>query len=403
MAGLIQHFHFSLGAMLLQLALFLLLVQNVWAQNDCWTDGACLQSVMIDQTPAEDPVTCENFCKNNAECVWFTFYADEGVCVALTECIKVTQIPRTVSGNAKCNSNLDCDVRGRCTGILINVESAQTSQNCQSICQSTKDCKWFTHDSASNVCYNFRDCVAVNENCLTCTSGEANCPQKKAIIRIMIGGGMHNEDMIFEDFNNYFEVLNLDLNGITDQQCSPIPSIPLTIRGGVGIAAPANFDAESPTVCGGTQLDIVSNECWVLYDKLQNLTRFEYFNKSSNYEWVEGPPMLEARAHAASVKVLEAGLTSEWNWWVSGGFDNKRNALKTSEIRWANGTWGPGPQMPVPVYGHCVVQISRQKSVVIGGTPLGENWLFDWSTKVLLPNFQIIKIFVENWFLAEME
>ena len=369
--------------MLIQLTLFLLLTRRTLAQNDCWTDGACLQSVMIDQIPSEDPVTCENFCKNNAECVWFTYYADEGVCVALTECIKVTQIPRTVSGNAKCNGNLQCDIQGRCTGVLIHVESAQIWQHCQTICQSTTDCKWFTHDSESSICYNFRDCVAVNENCVTCTSGEANCPQKRATRRIMVGGGMPVEDMITENFYNYFEVLNLDLNGIANE-CSLIPPTPLTIKGGMGIAAPANFDSESPMICGGKQRDIVSNECWVLYDKLQNLTRFEYFNRSSNYEWVKGPPMLEARAHAASIKVLEAGLTSEWNWWVSGGFDDHQNPLKTSEIRWANGTWGMGPQMPVPMYGHCVVQISRQKSVVIGGTPLGENRLFDWSTKVLL-------------------
>ena len=160
----------------------LFLVQSTMAQSsDCWTDGACLQSVMIDQTPSEDPITCENFCKNNAECVWFTYYADEGVCVALTECVKVSQIPRTVSGNAKCNSNLECDIRGRCTGVLVNVESAQTWQNCQNICQSTKECQWFTHDSSTNVCFNFRDCVAVNENCVTCTSGEVNCPQNQGL------------------------------------------------------------------------------------------------------------------------------------------------------------------------------------------------------------------------------
>ena len=196
----------------------------------------------------------------------------------------------------------------------------------------------------------------------------------------MVGGGMPVESMQTDDFR-YFEALNLDLNGIVSP-CTLIPPTPVSIRGGVGISALAKFDSENPMVCGGTQYNIVSNNCWVLYDKFQNLTRFEYFNSTQNYEWAEAPPMLEARAHAASVKVLEAGLTSEWNWWVSGGFDDRQKALKSTEIRWANGTWGQGPQMPVPVYGHCVVQISRQKSVVIGGTPVAENWIFDWSTKV---------------------
>ena len=190
-------------------------------------------------------------------------------------------------------------------------------------------------------------------------------------------------DNIEFDENLYFEALDLQSmsNGET-KPCNLIPPPPRSIRGAVGVAAQAKIDLETPMICGGVQYQEVSNECWVLYDKSLNISQFQYQNSSIYFEWIEGPPMLEPRAHAASVKVLEGGMTSEWNWWVTGGFDSEQNPLKTSEIRWSNGTWGSGPVLPRAVYGHCVVQISRQKSVLIGGWPTAENYIFDWETKI---------------------
>ena len=75
-------------------------------------------------------------------------------------------------------------------------------------------------------------------------------------------------------------------------------------------------------------------------------------------------------------------MTSDYNWWVSGGLDKDENPLKTSEVRWLNGTWTPGPVLPTKVYGHCVTQIQRQKSVIIGGYPSHDNYIYDWITKV---------------------
>ena len=103
--------------------------------------------------------------------------------------------------------------------------------------------------------------------------------------------------------------------------CNLIPPTPTSIRGAVGVAAQAKLDLETPMICGGIQLQDVSNECWVLYDKSLNISDLH----GQNTSWIEGPPMLEPRGHAASVKVLEAGMTSEWNWWVSGGFDHEQN------------------------------------------------------------------------------
>ena len=83
-----------------------------------------------------------------------------------------------------------------------------------------------------------------------------------------------------------------------------------------------------------------------------------------------------------SIYEIFLGLTSDYNWWVSGGLDKDENPLKTSEVRWLNGTWTPGPVLPTKVYGHCVTQIQRQKSVIIGGYPSHDNYIYDWITKV---------------------
>ena len=105
--------------------------------EDCWTKGACLQSVMIDSTGVESATACENFCGTLSDCSWFTFYADQGLCTALTQCIELSDtIPNTISGNSKCNGEPNCDLMGRCTGVLVSVATAETPEACQQICQS---------------------------------------------------------------------------------------------------------------------------------------------------------------------------------------------------------------------------------------------------------------------------
>ena len=93
--------------------------------------------------------------------------------------------------------------------------------------------------------------------------------------------------------------------------------------------------------------------------------------------------MKEARVFAGQAKVLEGGLTNEYNWWVSGGENKVGQPLRSSEIRWSNGTWGMGPILPQPISGHCVVQISRHKSLIIGGKPFGNNYIYNWITNVM--------------------
>ena len=75
-------------------------------------------------------------------------------------------------------------------------------------------------------------------------------------------------------------------------------------------------------------------------------------------------------------------MTLEYNWWVSGGTDEKDQPRKSTEIRYSNGTWGDGPELPVAISGHCVVQLQRDLSVVIGGAKNGNTYIFNWNSKV---------------------
>ena len=62
---------------------------------------------------AEDPLECENACKSASDCVWFTFYSQEGLCVLLNECVLLRNIPGTISGRSKCGGLPECNLVGR--------------------------------------------------------------------------------------------------------------------------------------------------------------------------------------------------------------------------------------------------------------------------------------------------
>ena len=74
---------------------------------------------------------------------------------------------------------------------------------------------------------------------------------------------------------------------------------------------------ETPIVCGGVQSNrgrgnIATNKCFALYNNLinaDNSTADQYLPLKNITGWKETTPMLEARAQAAAVKILEAGMT----------------------------------------------------------------------------------------------
>ena len=87
-------------------------------QEDCWTNGACLESVMTNQILAESTFACEDLCRQSPDCVWFTHYLDKGLCVLLSECVQLKPIPETISGQSKCGGVDQCEITGKCLNSL---------------------------------------------------------------------------------------------------------------------------------------------------------------------------------------------------------------------------------------------------------------------------------------------
>ena len=92
--------------------IFLLQIMDIKSDENCWVNGACLESVMLDQKFAENTFDCENLCKEDSGCVWFTHYLDKGLCIFLNECVQLTDISNTISGQSKCGGVSECQIIG---------------------------------------------------------------------------------------------------------------------------------------------------------------------------------------------------------------------------------------------------------------------------------------------------
>ena len=131
---------------------------------------------MVNEIGVYGPSECEDFCRNLPDCTWFTYYSDLELCTALTECVLLSgSVGNSISGQIKCLGEPQCNINGRCTGVLLGVSNIETPEDCQIVCQNDPKCKWYTHDSSNKGCFTFEDCAAINEDCGTCVSGEFNC------------------------------------------------------------------------------------------------------------------------------------------------------------------------------------------------------------------------------------
>ena len=52
--------------------------------------------------------------------------------------------------------------------------------------------------------------------------------------------------------------------------------------------------------------------------------------------------------------------------WISGGWNGQQRSLKSSEFVGSTGVRTRGPDLPMALYGHCVVKLSSFQVMVIG-------------------------------------
>ena len=141
-------------------------------------------------------------------------------------------------------------------------------------------------------------------------------------------GGAYDETM---------EMIDLSISG--HYQCPNWVNYPTPILGAIG-----GLLEGIPIICGGFNYAYTSNKCYKIESKM-------------SYEIVE---MSTTRSNAAGVVINGSTL------WITGGKDHNANALSSSEFIQLNGTM-PGPNLPIPLAGHTMVNIDNDLTMFIGG------------------------------------
>ena len=132
----------------------------------------------------------------------------------------------------------------------------------------------------------------------------------------------------------------IDLSILSNFLCDDwvdLGDYPIAISGGIG-----GLLGTTPVVCGG----------WPYTDKCYKLT-------AKNAELVA--TMTTVRASAASVTINGTKL------WITGGYIG--GTLSSSEFVQLNGTM-PGPNLPIPLDYHAMININIDFTMIIGGKSL---------------------------------
>ena len=118
---------------------------------------------------------------------------------------------------------------------------------------------------------------------------------------------------------------------------------PISVYGATGALI-----GEKAIICGGASPH--TDECYAITaTNAQLLTR-----------------MTNKRYYAASAKITSTSFI------VTGGYDGA-NILSSSEIIDSDGSVTPGPELPLPLYQHSMININDTFMLIIGGAAGGHN------------------------------
>ncbi|TRY69028.1 hypothetical protein TCAL_01410 [Tigriopus californicus] len=146
-----------------------------------------------------------------------------------------------------------------------------------------------------------------------------------------------------------------------ENNCQNTPPYPKRVTGAVGGVI---NDNTTPLVCGGFPYEegIVYTDLCYTFDFAEN-------------RWSPSDIALTSpRRFGASLTLPDGRI------WVTGG-QGEAGTTASTEI-FENGTFGPGPDMPVPKEDHCIVQLDETRTLVGGGGPISTSvFIYDWSTQ----------------------
>merc|ERR1712047_113831 len=137
-----------------------------------------------------------------------------------------------------------------------------------------------------------------------------------------------------------------------ESQCA-LPDFPLGVEAAVGF-----WTAQGPMVCGGRY---GGNRCF-LY---------------KNHQWMPSTTMQTPRQYASAVQIDPNQAI------IIGGYDENRNALKSTEVKTSTGS-EEGKDFPVTIKAHCSFKINSTHALVTGGWQDGSysasTWFMDLTT-----------------------
>jgi hypothetical protein len=158
----------------------------------------------------------------------------------------------------------------------------------------------------------------------------------KGFSKLLICGG-------YEPYTESCEVINLASSAST---CKNSPNFPAKVYLAIG---GLEFK-ENPILCGGSQNQYSFNKCYSL----------------ENNEWVALASMSSKRIGASAAQLKDGKLL------VTAGKDVSESSLNSAEMLTKEGWESNIPNLPVTIYGHCLVTVNSTTVLAIGGRQNGQ-------------------------------
>ena len=149
----------------------------------CHAPGECKDSLAITYKIVTSYAQCMGHCRSTSQCEWVTYYPKAKFCSMFTGCLTLneTTCPDCKTGEVEC-PDFNCEVRGRCSGILRSFHVVNEVSTCQELCRQDPLCHWHSFDSDRMHCLLLNDCPALDSTCTTCVSSEKGCGGGKIIM-----------------------------------------------------------------------------------------------------------------------------------------------------------------------------------------------------------------------------
>ena len=236
------------------------------------------------------------------------------------------------------------------------------------MCQTEPKCRWYSFNSANNVCVLQEDCPEIDTSCLSCSFGQKECKSQASNLTILLSYDGES-----------FEFIDIANDVVLDSQISEYPDH-------IDYPAEMIFDEEIGKLraCGGR---IPSLKQKSTRDTSDSYTDKCYMFDGNSWEEMASLPgnYLPSIYSRLSVQVENEG------WWIFGdNWFGNGNSIK-SFVFDKNQTWKEGPSFPDYGYPYthnsfCGTQVNATHTILTGGDinyngTISDVWFYNWEDK----------------------